>query len=243
MSDSQNPASPTPPAPAPPPPPSSPPPGGSAGGPGGGGPRLPWVERQQRGFVEAFVETSRLIVQNPRDAFGRIRSDGDYVSPLLFGGIFWLVAILVQLFLGQIVRAVFGSYSGLAQAMGVAGIGVVMSVVVLIIAPFILVIVFFLLAGIFHGILSLLGALTNSPNDFNGTFKVVGYAALASILGVIPIIGGLLSLVALAYLCWIGLQRAHGCSAQHSAIALSPLALCGLCGAIGLLIQALGALF
>ena len=62
--------------------------------PSADGPRLPWVERDRLGFVNAFVETAKLIVQQPAEAFARIRADGDYVSPLLFGGLVMLVVVL-----------------------------------------------------------------------------------------------------------------------------------------------------
>ena len=237
MSDSQNstppPPSAPPPPPSAPPPPASPPPGGQSAGPGGpssDGPKLPWLERKELGFVNAFVETAKLIVQRPADAYSRIRADGDYVSPLLFGGVIFMAALLVLLVFGLFWGMLFSGSSGLG-ALAIAGeLGMIMTAVALVVAPFCIVIGLFLTSGIFHGILSLTGGLNNSRTGFEGSFQVAAYSALASVVLVIPVIGPILYLGAFGYLCFIGLQQAHRCTEKQALFALIPLIVCGGCG-------------
>lgn len=245
MSDIQDPAPPPPPS-SPPPPPSSPPPPGPpppAAAPRADGPRLPWVERERLGFVNAFVETAKLIVQQPAEAFSRIRADADYVSPLLFGGLVMLASTLVNILFSLFWGMIFSRGSGMGSLAVAGGLGVFMTFVVLVIAPFVIVIAMFLFAGIFHGILSLTGGLEASRVGFEGTFKVTAYAMLSSILGIVPVIGPLLSIVALGYLCYLGLPRAHGCTDRHALYAIAPLALCGVCGGLGMILNTLRAIF
>lgn len=241
MSDSENPTPPTPPAGAPPPPPSAPPPPHSpppaGAGPQDHGPRLPWLERERLGFVNAYVETAKLIVQKPAEAFGRIRADGDLVSPLLFGGIAMLAALLVHLIFGLFWGVLFTGSSGMGAMAFAAGIGAFMSVVVLVISPIFFVIGVFLLAAVFHGILMLTGGLEASKTGFEGSVKVVGYASLTTIVGIVPVIGPLLQIAALGYLCYLAIPQVHGCSEREAIYALIPLALCGGCGVVALVVR------
>ncbi|MDA8016961.1 MAG: YIP1 family protein [Thermoanaerobaculia bacterium] len=251
MSDSQNPAPPTPPSDSPPPPPASPPPpaapppggGAGSGGPRADGPRIPWEEREQRGFVGAFVDTVKLVVQQPAEAFGRIRADGDYVQPLLFGGLILLAVTLFNVLFSVLWGALFSSSSGLGAMAAAGGIGMMMGIVVIIVAPVVIVIMLFLMAGIFHGILSLAGGLNSSQTGFEGSFKVVAYASVSGVLGIIPIVGSLLHLGAFGYLSYIGLPRAHRCTDQQALYALIPLAICGGCGVLAMIFNTISAIF
>ena len=70
-------------SPTPPPPPS------------GDGPPLaplPWEDRERLGVVEALVETVKLLVTRPNEAFERAREQGDYFSPLAYALICGFVA-------------------------------------------------------------------------------------------------------------------------------------------------------
>src|SRR5512139_2726670 len=66
--------------PPPPPPPGFPPPAPYAPAP----PGLPWEMRPQVGFADALVDTIRLFVTRPAEAWSRTREKGDLGQPLLF---------------------------------------------------------------------------------------------------------------------------------------------------------------
>lgn len=241
---SQDPTPPNPPSSAPPPPPtgsgpSAPPPPG--GGAGGGGPRLPWEERERLGFGPAFVETAKLIFTQPRDAFSRLRPDGDYVWPLVFGGgvayVAGLIAQVWNILLSGVVD--FGMGGGGMGMMG--GVGAIF--MWLILGPIFIVIGVLLLAGICHLLLMATQSVAGSPFGFEGTYKAVCYAFVASVGNVIPLVGGLVTLALLAYLLIHAFQAVHRTSQTNSLIAtLVPLGLCFVCSIVGIVFSGAGML-
>ena len=98
--------------PAPPTPPLPPPPPPAGGGwvppPYGGPPpeSLPWERRAELGFFNAFLETIKLFVTNPAEAWRRTKEKGDYAEPLIF-------AILVS-WIGIAVSSVWSGLFGQA---------------------------------------------------------------------------------------------------------------------------------
>ncbi len=247
--------------PAPPPPPAAPPPVAPpppAGGAGGSeGPRLPWEERDRLGFFNALIETVTLIVTAPRDAFSRLRPDGDYLWPLVFGLIFsWVGQFFGQiwnLILGNALKSWMSGISDLTEAAQYMGTGPVQVVVSLIIWPVIYVVVMFLFAGISHLALMMVSALDDSPLGFEGTFKVVAYSSVLDLLSVVPFIGWLLAFVAKLVLYVIGFSAVHRASEGKAlgavAIVLAicccclPAILAGLFGLMGASMAALLSVF
>ena len=234
---SQDPSFPAPPAPpSPPAPPAMPPPPPGDGG-GAEGPRLPWDERDRLGFLEALIETVKLLVTAPKDAFSRLRADGDLIWPLVFG----LILSWIGQFFGQIWNLIFGGVmqsmmSGLGDLEGMAAFGatsVVQTVIVLILWPIIFAIFIFIAAGIYHLCLMLVSGVSESPMGFEGTLKVAAYAQVSSLAAVVPLLGGLIVLVASLVLTVIGFTEVHKTTTGKAAAAvLIPFALCCICGII-----------
>ncbi len=232
---SQDPSFPTPPAPPPPPaPPGAPPPG--YGG-GAEGPRFPWEERDRLGFLEALVETVKLLVTAPKDAFSRLRADGDLVWPLVFGLILsWIAQVFSQiwsLIFGSAIQSMMG---GLGDMEGFAAFGatsLLQTVFVLVLWPLFFGIGIFIAAGISHLCLMLVGAVTDSPTGFEGTLKVVAYSQVASLAAVVPILGGLIAFVGTIVLYVIGFTEVHRTTTGKAVAAvLIPIALCCVCAII-----------
>jgi hypothetical protein len=181
--------------PVPPPPPQSPyAPPLSSGLPPSGGPRLPWEERDRLGLVEALIQTIRLLVTDPSNAFSRLRADGDLTSPILFGLILSWASVLLsqmwQLMFGGVIRSVLGGMHGFEGAFtpsGAAGI-----IGTLVVWPVIFVVGLFISAGILHLCLMIVGATSDSPSGFEGTLKVVSYSQVAGVASVVPLVGGFL---------------------------------------------------
>lgn len=202
---------------APPPPPG-----------GGSGRRLPWEERSSLGFFPAMVDTLKLVLTDPRDAYSRIRPDGDYVSPLLFGMLVsWVMGVISQMW-----SFGFSSVLSFGDAATV-GVGLAQIALYALLYPVIHLVVIFLGAGIYHLALMVASGLANSEFQFEGTFKVVSYAMAANLASIVPLIGPFISLAGMLYLLVIGFQQAHRASQKQALIgALLPMVLCCLC-AIG----------
>lgn len=217
---------PAPPAAPPPPPPT-----------GGAGPRLPWEERDRLGFVDALIDTVKLLVTAPKDAFSRLRPDGDLVWPLVFGLILsWIGQVFSQvwnLIFGGVMQSMMG---GLGDLEGMAAFGATSAlqvVITLVIWPVVFAVIVFIIAGIYHLCLMLVGAVADSPLGFEGTLKVVAYTQVASLAAIVPLVGGLIVLAVGVVLTVIGFTEVHRTTQGKAILAvLIPIALCCICGVI-----------
>jgi hypothetical protein len=218
-------------SPPPPPPggdfaPGEPPPGPTA-------PPLPWEDRARLGFLPALLETIKLLVTAPGEAYRRTREKGDYVSPLLFALIIgWAMAIVGQIWSTlfqstwiSMMPAEFREQFGAMMATSVVGF-----VMTAIFAPILIVIVLFIWSAIVHLFLSLVSGTSGSAAGFEGTFRGVSYAQVASLAQVVPVVGGMIALVWGIVLEVIGLATLHKTTTGKAAAGvLLPVALCCLC--------------
>jgi len=228
-----------------PPPPLPPPP------PYGGPPQegLPWERRAELGFVNAFLETIKLFITNPTEAWQRTREKGDYAEPLIF-------AIIVS-WIGIAVSSVWSSLFGQAwttllppeikEKLGSAfatNTGALLIQVGL--APIFVLIGLFIGAAIYHVSFMIVGATKDSTSGFEGTFRAVSYSSVSQLANVIPFVGGLAAVVLNLILMVMGAVRMHR-TTQGKAIAgiLIPLLLCCVCIAVvvALVIGGLAAAF
>jgi hypothetical protein len=215
------------PGPIPPPPPPPQPP--YAAPPSGG---LPW--ETQAIAPEPFLETAKLFIMAPVEAWRRTRETGDYTRPLLFG--------VVVGWVGLVFRAVWGTIFGAglmrmipAQYAGFTHFGGGSLVVQIILGPLLVAIGLFIGAAILHVSFMIVGALKGSRSQFEGTFRLCAYASVANVANVVPIVGGLAAGIWAVYLMVVGAQQLHK-TTQGKALAgiLLPVAVCCVCAAIGM---------
>ena len=232
-------------APSPPPAPPAAPPPPPAGGDGQGeGPRLPWEDRDRLGFLDALVETVKLIATAPGDAFSRLRADGDLIWPLVFGLIFsWIGQFFNQvwnLLFGEAMQSMMtglGEMGDLDQYMTFGSGGIVSFVATLILWPVFFVIIIFIAAAIFHGCLMLVGATEGSATGFEGTLKVLCYSQISNLAAIVPLLGGLVATLISLVLLVIGFTQVHRTTQGKALIAvLIPVALCCLCCIVGIFV-------
>ena len=215
------------------PPPPPPPPQGPPVMPSG--PGLAW-EAQAIG-PESFLDTAKLFITAPDQAWARTRETGDYTRPLLF-------AVIIA-WVGAIFNAVWGTMFGAglmkmlpAQysrfgAMGMGGRGLIANIIL---APIFILCGLFIGSAIFHVSFMIVGALTNSKSQFEGTFRVVSYSSIAQIAYVIPFVGGFVALVWRIYLMMLGVQQLHKANQGKALMGiLLPIVLCCGCAAIGMI--------
>ncbi len=223
--------------PPPPAPPAAPPPPPPTGGGETSGPRLPWEERDRLGFLDALIETVKLLVTAPGDAFSRLRRDGDLIWPLIFGLIFsWIGQLFGQIWnviLGGAMQSMLG---GLGDLEGMAAFGagsIVQTIFIVVFWPIFYAIIAFIAAGIYHLCLMLVGGVERSPLGFEGTLKVVAYSQIAALGNVVPVLGFLIVLVATIILLVVGFTKVHQTDQGKALIAvLIPLVLCCICGIV-----------
>jgi len=177
------------------------PPGGGWIPPAGGGfppdgpPQdqdAPWERRGELGLVRAFVETWKQASLEPSRFFARLKPTG-IGEAFLFG---WICSTLGGLLAGvwNVPLSLYGDGDPVAAWAPVIG------------APVLSALGLLVNALLLHLACMLLGA---ASRGFEGTMRVVGYAAGPSLLSVVPFVGGLAALV------WTAVILIHGIAAMH----------------------------
>lgn len=230
-------------------PPSNPyaPPSAMGGPPGdgvGSVEELPWIHRSQIGWWTAMVETIKLVFTNAAEAYGRVRANGDYVSPFLYGLLIsWVMSIIGQLwalaFTSLFGAAMMGSEAGIEGMLGMGGASLLQVILVVIFWPIVYPFFILLSAALNHLAILIVGGLSNSPSRFEGTFNIVSYAQTAMIATIVPVLGNLVAAVMQFYFNYQGFLKVHRTTPTKALLAtLMPVILC--CGCILLVIAMMG---
>jgi len=191
---------------------------------------LPW-ETQAIG-PQPFFDTAMLFIKDPVQAWRLTRETGDYMRPLLFGVIVGWVGLVFRALWGTIfgaglMRMVPAQYAGFTRLGG----GLVGQVIL---GPLFVACGLFIGAAILHVSFMVVGALTSSRSQFEGTFRLVCYASVANVANVVPILGGLVAGVWAAYLIVVGAQQLHKTTQSKALFGiLLPTIVCCVCIAVG----------
>ena len=195
---------------------------------------LPWERRTQVGMAGAYIDTVKLFLSNPDEAWRQTRESGGLEDPLLFG--------IASAVIGSLFRTIYGLMfapfwmrfipfavrnrwmGGWAhRPPGAAGCALVLWPVAAAIGA---TIGLFVAAAIFHVFLMLVGGLSNSTSRFEGTFRSVSYSSVSMLAQAVPFVGGLIAFVWGIFLNVKGFVRMHRTTSGRAAAAiLIPMAL------------------
>src|SRR5881398_2817542 len=155
--------------------------------PGGG---LPWERREERGLVNAFIETLVMVLTKPGESFAAMKREGGLGEPLIYALIGGCVGGIVSFLFSLGFRSIglFADRNNSLAAMTGMGIG---SVAMIILLPLFIVIGLFIGSGIVHLCLMIVGG---AKQPFETTFRVIAFSqGSAGPLQMIPLCGGLIS--------------------------------------------------
>jgi len=204
---------------------------------------LPWEMRPQVGFADALVDTIRLLVTSPAEAWSRTREKGDLGQPLLFAVLVGWIGVAFN----SVWSLIFGNMwlrflpmlppevRDQAALRGI-GTGLGSTLFALVLAPLFVIVGLFVSSAILHVCFMIVGALSGSTAGFEGTFRVVGYSSVSQLAQAIPVVGGLVAMIWNLVLVVMGAQRIHR-TTQGKAIAgvLIPIVLCCGCAILAIL--------
>ncbi len=200
---------------------------------------LPWEERSRLGWWPGLFETIKLLLRAPTEAFARARRTGDLASPITFafilGAFGQILSTIYQNALPLSVASLLGQPTTFDQ-LGVLGV-VITLVITLVMIP----VGLFVLAGIYHLMLMLVGGLRDSTTGFEGSVRVVCYSYAPMCLMIIPLVGIAVASVWSLVLYIVGFSEVHQTTIGKSVIAvLLPIVFC--CGLMVLGVLAIGGL-
>ena len=217
----------------PPPPPGAPPPA-----PPGGADSLPPIPWEQPGldFFTAFYETLQLLVRSPRKAFERAAVTRALGRPLGFAILVAWPGILAGTLWDLALRQTMESRMPWLEGERFQR-SPVFEIAAAILAPCWLPILLFVAAAIQHLFLMMVGG---ASRGFKATFRVFCYAAVSTLLGLIPACGSLVGGAWNLVLAIIGFSAVHRISTGRAILAVAmPLLLC--CGCVAILLAMFGA--
>ena len=195
---------------------------------------LPWERRKELGIVQAYVETVKLYLANPEEAWTRTREVGGFEEPLLFAVASAVLGSFFRAIYGLIFAPVWMRFIPLAfrnrwmagwphRMPGATGCALIVWPIATAIG---VTIGLFIAAAVFHLCLMMVGGLANSTSRFEGTFRAVAYSSVSMLANVVPFVGGLIALVWGFFLNVKGAVRMHRTTPGKAAAALLiPLAL------------------
>lgn len=187
---------------------------------------LPWDEREQKGWFNAFIETLQMVLTRPDFAFRSMRVEGGLAGPIIYaliggcaGGI---VSFLFSLGF-QSIGLSMGHRNALAVLTGM-GIG---SAAFIILLPVLILMGLFIGGAIVHLCLMIVGGANKT---FEATLRVLAFTqGSTGPLQMVPICGGIIAGVWALVLNCIGLARAHETDTGRAVLAIFlPLIVC--CG-------------
>jgi hypothetical protein len=187
---------------------------------------LPWDDRQQKGFFTAFIETLQMVLTRPAEAFTVMKREGGFGEPLIYAVVGGSVGAIVS-FLFSLLFHSFGMFTDQRNPLGaMAGMGIG-SIGFIILAPLAIAICLFIVAGIVHLCLMIVGG---ANQQFETTFRVLAFTqGSTGVLQVIPVCGGLIAAVWGIVVNCIGLARAQETDTGRAVLAVFlPLVVC--CG-------------
>ena len=189
---------------------------------------LPWENRQERGFFNAFVETLVMVLTKPGEAFTVMRREGGLGEPVIYALIGGCAGAVVSFLFSLRLQSMgfFADQHNAVAAMAGLGIG---SAVFIVLVPLFIIVGLFIGSAIVHLCLMIVGGANQS---FETTFRVLAFSqGSTGPLQMIPICGVFIAGVwALVCNC-IGLARAHETDTGRAVLAvLLPVIVC--CGGI-----------
>lgn len=190
---------------------------------------LPWESAESGHSARTAAATLRLVLFAPSDAFARMLQTGGLADPLLYLMIFGTLGSFFGLLWQSALRTFVGALGG--GQLGTLALDNTGGVVMLVLAPLLVLLGAAIAAAIYHLMLLLLGG---APKPFETTLRVVSYASGSTYVWlVLPICGGVLSLVWFLVAVIVGLARAHEVPGGRAAAAvLGPVVLFCFCCAI-----------
>ena len=192
---------------------------------------LPW-EQPGYPFLPAIIETTKLLLMRPREAFARSSPTIGIGRPLLYGCILSFIANVFTAVYEFFMRSMMGSmpthgpmHDWMNAESTIPPVARLLGTIFAL--PFLLPIAILIAAGLVHLFLMLLGG---APGGYANTVKAECYSNAPVFLAVIPLCGSIVGYLWAVVLLVIGLTVVHKISTGKAIAALLfPLLICCVC--------------
>ena len=181
----------------------------------------PWEDMANLGLVTAFFRTMKEVLFAPTEFFRKMPVSSGVGPPLFYGVILGFVGALISVLLQY---ALFGSMGNFPGGEGMEGMGGGMQlfqttfiIIYAIFLPLLIAIGLFIMSGIFHLCLLIVGA---GKRGFEATFRVVAYTSSTQVFAIVPVIGAFIMTIYNLVLWTIGFRESHRTTTGRALIAV-----------------------
>ena len=175
----------------------------------------PWERRSDLGIWQGLYETFKGVLFSPEKLFSTMTHTGGLKEPLAYGLLLGSIGGMLSVF-WQFLMVGQTLTTSLTSVIGQINLGFIF-LAVMIMTPFYILINMFVVSGILHLCLVIVGA---GRNGFEGTFRTVAFSQSIKIFGLVPILGGLIGWVWHFIVQVIGLREMHETSYLKTIIAM-----------------------
>jgi hypothetical protein len=175
----------------------------------------PWERRSELGIWQGVYQTFKRVLFSPEKLFRTMIHEEGLKEPLAYGLLLGSIGVMLDVF-WQFLMIGEGVTSNLPSIIGQINLGFLF-MAVMIMTPFYILINMFVVSGILHLCLVIVGA---ARNGFEGTFRIVAFSQSIKILGLVPIVGGLIGWVWQFIVQVIGLREMHETSYLRTIMAM-----------------------
>jgi hypothetical protein len=181
----------------------------------------PWEDMASLGLVTAFFRTMKEVLFSPTEFFRKMPVSKGLPPPLFYGVILGFVGGLIAILLQF---SLFGSMGSFPAGEGMEGMGggihpfqTAFTIIYAIFLPFLIAIGLFILSGIFHLCLLIVGA---GKRGFEATFRVVAYTSSTQVFAIVPFVGAFIVMIYNLVLWTIGFRETHRTTTGRAFIAV-----------------------
>ena len=167
----------------------------------------PWENRSELGIWEGIYQTFKAVLLSPEKFFQSMIFTGGIKEPLAYGLLFGSMGTMLGFFWQFLI--IGSSLQSIDQGLtGQFPMGLIF-LMIMIISPIFVILTLFLTSGIMHLMLLI---VSGGKNGFEATFRVISYSQATQILGLIPLIGGMIGGFWMVIVQFIGLRAIHDIS-------------------------------
>jgi hypothetical protein len=184
----------------------------------GSEPKPAWERRRDVGAIRAYFLTIREVLFESGPTFAQFNPNGNLLEPTWF----FLITIAIQAVFAFGFELLTLPHNRAAldvqRQLNLSLLGFLLVLPLLLVLGVVITLVAnFILVGLYHGMLKLLGG-TSLP--YRATYRVVTYSHAAQIFGVVPCLGPIVAIIMFLVAASTGLQRVHQTQYWKAMVAL-----------------------
>ncbi|MFH0778005.1 MAG: YIP1 family protein [Candidatus Eisenbacteria bacterium] len=166
-----------------------------------------WERRDEHGVFRGLLDTVRGSLFNPEGFFRQMRPGGGYVDPLIYAIIFGSFSMIISIVWELVLTPLRSPFldSGYTSEQ-IAQLTPAIYAVTAVLSPIVVTILMFVLAGILHAILFVLGG---ARHGYQGTFRTLCYTQGTGLWNAVPFLGTVVGSIWYVVILVVGLREAH----------------------------------